>query len=320
MGDLVFGTFVPQGWRGEFAGFGSASNQWNRAVEVAKLAESLGFDALWVYDHFHNVPEPIHETMFESWTMLTAISQQTSRIRIGQLVASNPYRHPGLLAKMTSTLDVISGGRLNVGVGAGWSESEFKAYGYAYDTTIERIEKLGESIQILRSMWTNPDTSFDGAYYQLAGAQCDPKPIQQPGPPVWIGGSGEKHLLRLVAQHGDWANFYSGEPLEKFVHRRNVLAAHCEAAGRNFDDIGISTCGGVLIRETEKQALEELARLFPDESPDEWENQLYGTVEQVVDKVGRYIEAGCRGFTVFCDDFPGDESLRGFATVMDHFR
>jgi F420-dependent oxidoreductase-like protein len=320
MKDLVFGTFVPQGWHGELAGLGTPTDQWNRAVELAKLAESLGFDALWVYDHFHNVPEPIHETLFESWTTLTAISQQTSRIRIGQLVASNPYRHPGLLAKMTATLDVISGGRLNVGIGAGWSETEFNAYGFDYDTTVQRIEKMAESIQILRSMWTNADTSFDGVYYRLTGAQCDPKPIQQPGPPVWIGGSGEKHLLRVVAEHGDWANFYSGEPIEKFVHRRNVLAAHCETVGRNVDDIGLSACGGVVIRETEKQALEEVALRYPDESPEDWENQFYGTVEQVTDKVGRYIEAGCRGFTVFCDDFPGEESLRGFAKVMGHFR
>jgi alkanesulfonate monooxygenase SsuD/methylene tetrahydromethanopterin reductase-like flavin-dependent oxidoreductase (luciferase family) len=117
-----------------------------------------------VYDHFHNVPEPIHETLFESWTMLTAVSQQTSRIRIGQLVASNPYRHPALLAKMTATLDVISGGRVNVGIGAGWSETEFTAYGFDYGTTVQRIEKMAEGIQILRSMWTQADTTFEGAH------------------------------------------------------------------------------------------------------------------------------------------------------------
>ena len=132
MTPLVFGAFVPQGWKMELSSIDGAEAKWAKAVEVSVLAEELGYDSLWVYDHFHNVPVPAHETMFEAWTTLAAISQRTSRIHLGQMVGCAPYRNPGLLAKITSNIDVISGGRLDLGIGAGWYEHEYKAYGYGF--------------------------------------------------------------------------------------------------------------------------------------------------------------------------------------------
>ena len=129
---MIFGTFIPQGWKMELAGIDGAEAKWAKAVEIAVLAEELGYDSIWVYDHFHNVPRPAHEAVFECWTTLAAISQRTSRIRLGQMVGCNSYRQPSVLAKITSTIDVISGGRLDWGIGAGWYENEYKGYGYEF--------------------------------------------------------------------------------------------------------------------------------------------------------------------------------------------
>ena len=171
----------------ELAGISGAAAQWKKAVEIAVLAEELGFDSVWVYDHFHNVPKPAQEAVFECWTTIAAISQRTSRIRLGQMVGCNSYRNPGLLAKITSTVDVISDGRLDWGIGAGWYESEYKGYGYEFAKPSDRIGMLRETVEIVKSMWTNAETNYDGKYYKMSRANCDPKPLQQPTPPVWIG-------------------------------------------------------------------------------------------------------------------------------------
>ena len=202
----VFGVFVPQGWKMELAGITGAAEKWSKTVEIAVLAEELGFDSVWVYDHFHNVPVPAHEAVFECWTTIAAISQRTSRIRLGQMVGCNSYRNPGLLAKITSTVDVISGGRLDWGIGAGWYENEYRGYGFEFKKPSDRIGMLRETVEIVKSMWTNAETTYDGKYYRLDRANCDPKPLQKL-PPVWIGGGGEKLTLRVVAQHADVSNF-----------------------------------------------------------------------------------------------------------------
>ena len=146
----IFGVFIPQGWKMELAGIDGAENKWNKAVEIAVMAEELGFDSIWVYDHFHNVPAPAHEAVFECWTTMAAISQRTSRIRLGQMVGCNLYRPPSLLAKITSTLDVISGGRLDWGIGAGWYENECRGYGYPFPVPKDRIAMLREAVEIVR--------------------------------------------------------------------------------------------------------------------------------------------------------------------------
>ena len=159
---MIFGTFIPQGWKMELAGIADPQDKWAKAVEIAVLAEQLGYDSVWVYDHFHNVPVPAHETMFEAWTTLAAISQRTNRVHLGQMVGCAPYRNPGLLAKITSNIDVMSGGRLDLGIGAGWYEHEYKAYGYGFPPAADRIRMLRETVEIVTSMWSEPDTTYAG--------------------------------------------------------------------------------------------------------------------------------------------------------------
>jgi F420-dependent oxidoreductase-like protein len=218
---LSFGVFMPQGWKMELSSIDGAAAKWDKAVEIAKLAEDLGYDSLWVYDHVHNVPRPANEAVFECWTVMAAISQLTSRIRLGQMVGCTSYRNPALLAKITSTVDVISDGRLNWGIGAGWYENEYRSYGYEFPKPAQRIKMLEETVEIVTRMWTEPTTTFKGEHYEVSRAYCDPKPLQQPRPPVLIGGGGEQLTLRVVAKHADSSNF-GGNP-EQWEHKREVL-------------------------------------------------------------------------------------------------
>jgi F420-dependent oxidoreductase-like protein len=228
---VLFGMFMPQGWKMELASIDGAQAKWQTAVDIALRVEALGYDSLWVYDHFHNVPKPANEAVFECWTTMAAISQLTSRVRLGQMVGCNSYRQPSVLAKITSTVDIISGGRLDWGIGAGWYQNEYDGYGFDFPRPKDRIGMMAETVQIVRSMWTAPSTSFSGKYYTLDRAQCDPKPLQSPHPPIWIGGGGEELTLRAVARYADCANF-GGKP-DEWAHKREVLKAHCAAVGRD---------------------------------------------------------------------------------------
>jgi F420-dependent oxidoreductase-like protein len=316
----IFGVFVPQGWKMELAGIEGAENKWNKAVEIAVKAEELGFDSIWVYDHFHNVPVPAHEAVFECWTTIAAISQRTSRIRLGQMVGCNSYRNPGLLAKITSTVDVISGGRLDWGIGAGWYENEYRGYGYEFKKPSDRIGMLRETVEIVKSMWTNAETTYEGKYYRLERANCDPKPLQKPTPPVWIGGGGEKVTLRVVAEHADVSNF--GSSVEEFVRKREILKGHCAAIGRDEETIRKTVSSEIFIRETEKEILEAGSRSLWGEPAESWRSKaLVGTPEQVSEKIQRYLDAGCTGFVPWCPDYPSTETLELFARhVMPSFR
>ena len=160
-----FGAFAPQGWKTELASIDGAAAQWRRCLDVSLLAEELGYDSIWVYDHFHNVPTPAHEAVFECWTTMAALAQATSRIRLGQMVSCTSYRPPTLTAKITSSIDVISGGRLDWGVGAGWYEHEYRAYGYEYPLPKVRIGMLREAVEIVKAMWSEADTDYEGRYY-----------------------------------------------------------------------------------------------------------------------------------------------------------
>ena len=151
---ITFGVFIPQGWKMELVKIPTAAEKWQASVDIALRAEKLGFDSIWVYDHFHNVPRPAHEAVFECWTVMAAISQLTTKIRLGQMVGCALYRPPALLAKITSTLDVISGGRLDWGIGAGWYENEFRSYGYQFPVPKDRIGMLRETVEIVKLMWS----------------------------------------------------------------------------------------------------------------------------------------------------------------------
>ena len=316
---LLFGVFVPQGWKMELAPIADVTAKWERAVEIAVLAEELGYDSIWVYDHFHNVPVPAHETVLECWTMMAALSQRTTRVRLGQLVGCNSYRNPSLLAKITSTLDVISGGRLDWGIGAGWYDNEYRAYGYDFPEAKDRLGMLRECVEIVKAMWSEAETTYAGTYYQVAGAHCDPKPIQQPHPPILIGGGGEQITLRIVARHADRSNFGGG--LAPFAHKCEVLQAHCAAVGRDYDEITKTIPGEVFIRETEAEVRADAKPSFGQPYEPWAQANLVGTPEQVAEKMQAYIGLGAGGFIPWCTDYPGDTTLRLFAEkVIPHFR
>jgi F420-dependent oxidoreductase-like protein len=309
--EMTFGAFVPQGWKTELVAIEGAEAKWAKAVEVAELAEALGYDSIWVYDHFHNVPVPANEAVFECWTTLAALSQRTSRVRLGQMVGCAAYRNPGLLAKITSNIDVISGGRLDWGIGAGWYEHEFRAYGYDFPPAADRIRMLRETVEIVRSMWTEPDTSYEGRFFTVSGAQCDPKPVQAPHPPILIGGGGEQLTLRVVAQLADRSNF-GGNP-EEFAHKCEVLARHCEAVGRDDDDIEKTWSPEVFVRETEAEVRAVGGSTF-GESFDSWQaGNLVGTPDQVIERIGLYREMGCTSIIPWCRDYPATDTLTLFA-------
>ncbi|MDQ1374056.1 MAG: hypothetical protein QOJ09_1394 [Actinomycetota bacterium] len=315
-----FGVFMPQGWKMELSSIDGAPAKWDRAVEIALLAEDLGYDSLWLYDHFHNVPRPAHEAVFECWMTAAAISQRTSRIRIGQMVGCNGYRNPALLAKMTSTFDVISGGRLEWGIGAGWYENEFNAYGYEFPPAKVRIGQLREAVEIVKLMWSEPEATYDGRYFKIDRANCDPKPLQQPHPPVLIGGGGEQLTLRVVARLADRSNF-GGKP-EEFAHKTEVLKGHCKDVGRDYDEIEKTWSPEVFVRETEKEITEAGSKSFWGEPFESWSaGNLVGTPEQVAEKIRTYMDLGCTSFMPWCSDYPSDQTLRVFAEkVIPEFR
>ncbi|MFZ9383498.1 MAG: LLM class F420-dependent oxidoreductase [Ilumatobacteraceae bacterium] len=317
---ILFGVFAPQGWKMELAGIEGDEAKWSRTVTVARLADELGYDSLWLYDHFHNVPRPAHETVFECWTTLAALSQVTSRIRLGQMVGCNSYRNPALLAKITSTLDVVSGGRLEWGIGAGWYENEYRAYGYDFPKPKDRIGMLKETVEIVRSMWSERETTYKGKYYELVRANCDPKPLQKPRPPILVGGGGEQLTLRVVAELADCSNF--GGTLDQWIRKRATLLRHCERVGRDPGEIRLTWSPEVFVRRTRAEIEAAGARSLWAEDVDSWRaGNLVGTPDEVADKVGRYVAAGCRGFIPWCSDYPETESLELFATeVVPRFR
>ncbi|HET7719751.1 MAG TPA: LLM class flavin-dependent oxidoreductase, partial [Acidimicrobiales bacterium] len=236
------------------------------------------------------------------------------------MVGCNGYRNPGLLAKITSTVDVISGGRLDWGIGAGWYDNEFRGYGYEFPSPKVRIGMLRETVEIVKAMWAQPEVSYEGEHYVLQGAQCDPKPLQSPHPPIWIGGGGEQLTLRVVARHATHSNF-GGKPHE-WAHKAEVLKGHCAAVGRDYDELTKTWSPEVFVRETEAEVAAAGSRSFWGEPVESWTaGNLVGTPEQVCEKIRTYLDLGCTGFVPWCSDYPDTETLRLFAEkVMPEFR
>ncbi|HEX9413571.1 MAG TPA: LLM class F420-dependent oxidoreductase [Ktedonobacterales bacterium] len=205
-------------------------------LRVWRAADALPiYEHAWVFDHFMPLARLGYDPSgpcLEGWTLLAALAAQTERIRVGQMVTGNTYRHPAVLANMGATVDVISHGRMDFGIGAGWYELEHDAYGIPLYAPGERIRRLGEACEVIRRLWTEPVADFDGTYYQLKAARCEPKPVQKPYPPFVIGGSGEQLTLKVVAQYADIWNF-AGGPVDLFIHKSQVLDGHCAAIGRD---------------------------------------------------------------------------------------
>jgi F420-dependent oxidoreductase-like protein len=262
-----------------------------------RCADDLGFDSVWLDDHFYSVLRPRSEPQMEAWTLLAALARETRRVRIGILVSCNGYRNPALLAKMAATVDVLSNGRLIHGVGAGWFADEYEGYGYDFPDVQTRLAQLDESLRVQKLLWTAERPSFDGRFYRLKEAWCEPRPAQRPHPPILIGGSGEKVLLRLVAGHADMWNC-PGEPAE-LGRKIGVLRRHCAAEGRALDAIERTWFGQVIVDADAGRARARLERMAAawGMSPEQMAvRSLAGTPDEVVDRIHAYREAGVTGF------------------------
>jgi F420-dependent oxidoreductase-like protein len=208
---------------------------------VWRLADQAGFDHVWVFDHFNPIGgQDLAGDIWEGWTLMAAAAEATTRTRIGNMVTGNTYRHPGVLAKMAVTIDHLSSGRLEFGLGAGWAEVEHTMLGLEFPSTGERLRRLAEACTVIKKLWTEARADYEGRYYHLSGALAEPKPVQKPYPPMWIGGGGERKTLRIVAEHADVWNF-AGGPLETALQKVEVLKRHCADVGRDPAQIRLST-------------------------------------------------------------------------------
>ncbi|MCH9735223.1 MAG: LLM class F420-dependent oxidoreductase [Actinomycetia bacterium] len=255
---MRFGLFIPQGWRMDLVGI-PAENHWQVMRDLASHADGQQWDSLWVYDHFHTVPMPSDEATHEAWTLMAACAATTSRIKLGQMCTAMSYRNPAYLAKVAATADVISGGRIQMGIGGGWYEHEWRAYGYGFPTAGVRLARLDEGVQIMRNAWRDGRVSFDGKHYQVDGAIVAPKPLQQDGIPLWIAGGGEKVTLKIAAKYAQYTNF-SADP-DEFSHKSEILAGHCRDVGTDFDSIVRSVCVNAILGNSDVEVEERSTRV-----------------------------------------------------------
>lgn len=232
---------------------------------LAAHADAGPWESIWVYDHFHTVPVPSEEATHEAWTLMSAFAATTKRVRLGQMCTCMSYRNPAYLAKVAATIDVISDGRVEMGIGGGWYEHEWRAYGYGFPSAGDRLGRLNEGVQIMKQAWETGTATLDGKHYQVDGAIVRPLPVQEGGIPFWIAGGGEKVTLRIAAKYAQYTNF-DGSP-EGFTHKSDILRGHCEKVGRNFDEIVRSSNYNVVIADTEAEVAKRLdaieARVTP---------------------------------------------------------
>jgi F420-dependent oxidoreductase-like protein len=238
---MRIGTIVPQGWVGEYDGW-EPLDAWRRTTEVAQQADRLGFESIWLFDHFHTVPRPTDEITFESFTSLSALAAVTERVRLGHVVICTAFRNPALTAKMISTMDTISGGRMELGIGAGWKRDEWLAYGYAFPETKERLARLGDDLEVIERMLAgdrHEHATHDGQYSRVRNAVNVPKPIQRPRVPIMVGGNGPNVTWRLAARHADELNLDGLSPAE-VAEALPVIVARCEEIDRDPGTLAIS--------------------------------------------------------------------------------
>jgi F420-dependent oxidoreductase-like protein len=238
---MKLGVIVPQGWIGEYDGW-EPERAWARTVAVAQQAERLGFESIWLFDHFHTVPEPTDELTFESFSSLAALAALTERVRLGQIVICNGFRNPALTAKMASTLDTISGGRFELGIGAGWKRDEWLAYGYGFPETAERLAMLHDALEVISRMLEPGRTvraTYEGRRHSVRDAINLPKPIQPTGMPIMVGGNGPNVTWRLAARYADELNLDGMSP-EQVRMALPVIRARCDEIDRDPATLGVS--------------------------------------------------------------------------------
>ncbi|MBD3781916.1 MAG: LLM class F420-dependent oxidoreductase [Micrococcales bacterium] len=316
---MKFGLFIPQGWRHDLVGI-DPEQHWGVMAGLARRADGLeDWSSIWVYDHFHPVPSPTEEAVHEAWTLMAAFAGVTGRVRLGQMCTCMAYRNPAYLAKVAATVDVVSEGRLEMGIGAGWYEHEWRAYGYGFPSAGERLGMLREGVEVMRQMWTTGRGTLAGEHYQVDGAMCFPRPLQGTalpgsrgnGIPMWVAGGGERKTLRIAAEYADYTNF-DGTP-ETFSAKSAVLEQHCRDVGRDFGEIVRSANYNVVVGRDEAEVRDRLeairARLLgagvPEARVDDTittygTGPLVGTPEQLVERL-RDLES--RGMTYAITNF-----------------
>jgi F420-dependent oxidoreductase-like protein len=315
---MRFGLFIPQGWRMDLVGI-EPEKHWAVMRDLATYADSgSAWDSLWVYDHFHTVPMPSGEATHEAWSLMAAYAATTSRIKLGQMCTAMSYRNPVYLAKVAATADIISGGRIQMGIGGGWYEHEWRAYGYGFPSAGVRLGRLDEGVQIMRDAWRDGKVSFDGKHYQVDGAIVEPKPLQDNGIPLWIAGGGEKVTLRIAAQYAQYTNFTP--ELEAFKQKSAVLAEHCRALGTEFDAIVRSAnftpivgTSDAEVKDRQQRIRDRLAGYVPEAAADAMlaaggAEGATGTTEQVIENIAKVRDLGCEYAICYFPDAAYDRS------------
>ena len=265
----------------QFSVWPRASSPFEEVLAVAHHAEATGWDGVWIADHFMPNQADTSGPIGEAWTILAGLAALVPRVRLGSLVTGNTYRHPAVLAKMAAQVDVISGGRLTLGLGAGWQQNEHEAYGIDFSTVKGRLDRLDEACAVIKGLFANDETTFEGRYYQLTNAPLAPKPVQQPLP-LLIGGGGERRTLRIAARHADQWNTW-GTP-ELLAHKIEVLERHCEAIGRDPATIHRSAQATMVLSDDPSVVERALAA--------DSARTIAGNAEQLRETVQAYIEAG----------------------------
>ncbi|MGB8026470.1 MAG: LLM class flavin-dependent oxidoreductase [Nitrososphaeraceae archaeon] len=316
MSKIKFGIVIPQGWRNDLPAK-SVTEQFKYSRDIVIAAEKNGFDSAYAYDHF--IPHyryPTKGNFFECYTLLSALSTFTKKIKLGQIVTCNSYRNPALLAKMLSTLDVITRGRIELGIGAGWYEEEYNAYGYSYFSNVVRILQLEESIQIIKKLWTMEMANFHGKYYSINNAICSPKPLQKPHPTIMVGGSGEKYLLKVAAKYADRYNLYFGTP-EEMSRKINILKDY-NTKNRKIEYSIVLPCVIVPEHEDLKKIIKKLMKEKMTEG--QFKKSIaggltVGTIDDIINGISKYVNIGVSHF-IFHFLILDQSVLKKFSRVM----
>jgi len=291
---MRFGIFIPQGWRHDLVGIDPADH-WATMHRLAQAADAGPWESLWVYDHFHTVPAPTEEATHEAWTLMSAFAASTTRIRLGQMCTCMGYRNPAYLAKVAATVDHVSGGRLEMGIGGGWYEHEWRAYGYGFPEIPDRLGMLREGVEVFRQAWDTGRVTLEGRHYRIDGAIVRPLPLQAGGPPLWIAGGGEQVTLKIAAEYAAYTNFGAAD-LGSWRRKSDRLRAHCEALGTDFAAITRSANWNTIVAPTEREALAKLdahiERIAPvlGEAAAAAERAKFATGEALVGTPGQIVE------------------------------
>jgi F420-dependent oxidoreductase-like protein len=306
---MKIGAMVPQGWRMDLNGI-RPENQWDTILKASKDIEDLNYESVWVYDHFHTVPSPTQDPTFECWSLMAALSQVTEKVRIGQMCTCNSYRNPAYLTKVASTIDAMSGGRLEFAIGAGWYDQEYKAYGYEYPSAGVRLKMLEEALQIYIAMNTEDKATFKGDYYAIENAINQPKPLQKPYPPLWVCGGGEKVTLKLLAKYGDYGNW--DVDVQGFIDKSEILKGHCDQQEREYSDIKKTLHTNVIIGENQidlDNKIDKISEVTGIPKEMYIDKPLVGTIEKVFETIEEFKSVECEYIIAYVPDIVWGNSL-----------